>query len=73
MEWLLGEFEIPFHRDSLHCGGNDANFTLRALLMIAVRDAEMRGGLDEGQEAILVVLSDLARLKVPENGMRYFD
>ncbi|KAJ4257479.1 hypothetical protein NW762_008603 [Fusarium torreyae] len=38
LQLLLDEFKIP-HRQ-LHTAGNDAHFALRALLMIAVRDAE---------------------------------
>ncbi|KAH7234687.1 uncharacterized protein BKA55DRAFT_521707 [Fusarium redolens] len=36
---LLEEFEIPYSQ--LHLAGNDAHFTLRVLLMIAARDAEI--------------------------------
>ncbi len=38
LEKLLTELGIPFV--NLHVSGNDAHFVLRALLMIAVRDAE---------------------------------
>lgn len=38
LEKLLIELKIPYAQ--LHHAGNDAHFTLRALLMIAVRDAE---------------------------------
>lgn len=38
MEKLLETLEIPFA--ALHSAGNDAHFALRALLMIATRDAE---------------------------------
>ncbi|KAF4966244.1 hypothetical protein FSARC_6043 [Fusarium sarcochroum] len=40
LQQLLNEFKIP-HRQ-LHTAGNDAHFTLRALLMISVRDAELQ-------------------------------
>ncbi|KAH7147583.1 hypothetical protein DER46DRAFT_629662 [Fusarium sp. MPI-SDFR-AT-0072] len=36
---LLEEFEMPYSH--LHIAGNDAHLTLRVLLMIAVRDAEI--------------------------------
>lgn len=36
---LLTEFGIPFKNGHLHVAGNDAHFTLRVLLMIAVCDA----------------------------------
>ncbi|KAL6861979.1 hypothetical protein J3F83DRAFT_762708 [Trichoderma novae-zelandiae] len=36
---LLRDFDIPFASRLLHVAGNDAHFVLRALLMIAVRDA----------------------------------
>ncbi|PTB62169.1 hypothetical protein BBK36DRAFT_1129944 [Trichoderma citrinoviride] len=36
---LLRDFDIPFAGELLHFAGNDAHFVLRALLMIAVRDA----------------------------------
>ncbi|QPC74955.1 hypothetical protein HYE68_005707 [Fusarium pseudograminearum] len=36
---LLKEFEIPYSH--LHIAGNDAHLTIRVLLMIAVRDAEI--------------------------------
>ncbi|KAL7811151.1 hypothetical protein V8C26DRAFT_437659 [Trichoderma gracile] len=36
---LLRDFDIPYGGGLLHFAGNDAHFVLRALLMIAVRDA----------------------------------
>lgn len=38
LEKLLGRLGIPF--DDLHAAGNDAHFSLRALLMLAFKDAE---------------------------------
>lgn len=35
---LLQDFSIPFTSEQLHVAGNDAHFTLRVLLMIAVTD-----------------------------------
>ncbi|KAF5690416.1 QDE-2-interacting protein [Fusarium circinatum] len=40
LKQLLEEFEIPYSQ--LHVAGNDAHLTLRVLLMIAVRDAEIQ-------------------------------
>lgn len=37
---LLTELECPF--DKLHCAGNDAHFTLRALLLLVVKDCSKR-------------------------------
>ncbi|OAQ61509.1 ribonuclease H-like protein [Pochonia chlamydosporia 170] len=42
---LLQAFSIPFTGDRLHVAGNDAHFTLRVLLMIAVTDVQRE--LDE--------------------------
>ncbi|TVY60349.1 hypothetical protein Focb16_v003759 [Fusarium oxysporum f. sp. cubense] len=39
LKQLLDEFQIPYSH--LHIAGNDAHLTLRVLLMIAVRDAEI--------------------------------
>lgn len=39
LKQLLEEFDIPY--SYLHIAGNDAHLTLRVLLMIAVRDAEI--------------------------------
>lgn len=38
LEKILNELSIPFA--ALHVAGNDAHFVLRALLMLAVRDAQ---------------------------------
>ncbi|KAF5586362.1 QDE-2-interacting protein [Fusarium pseudocircinatum] len=40
LKQLLEEFDIPYSH--LHIAGNDAHLTLRVLLMIAVRDAEIQ-------------------------------
>ncbi|KAF5551289.1 QDE-2-interacting protein [Fusarium mexicanum] len=40
LKQLLEEFEIPYSQ--LHVAGNDAHLTLRVLLMIVVRDAEIQ-------------------------------
>lgn len=43
---LLEEFGIPFEKGHLHVAGNDAHFTLRVLLMIAVCDTRRETGKD---------------------------
>lgn len=68
--WLLSALGISHQRGSLHCAGNDAHFTLRALLMIAVRDAEEQGGLDDAQHAMVEVLRGIAKIPIPLNGMK---
>ncbi|KEY71632.1 hypothetical protein S7711_08098 [Stachybotrys chartarum IBT 7711] len=61
---LLEEFSIPFTDDRLHVAGNDAHFTLRALLMIAVCD--VRRELDEAPVWVWVpVLEAVARAPLP--------
>ena len=45
LQRLLEELGIPFA--NLHTAGNDAHFVLRALLMVAVRDAERKLGHPE--------------------------
>jgi hypothetical protein len=41
---LLLTLGCPFTK--LHCGGNDANFTLKALLLLAVRDCVTQPGIE---------------------------
>ncbi|KAH8805068.1 hypothetical protein F5884DRAFT_885044 [Xylogone sp. PMI_703] len=80
--WLLNELEIklepvavvdlqkvardvlqlPYHKSSK----NDANFTLRALLMIAVRDSHSKS-LDDSQQAILSAAQAIAQSTGPDN------
>lgn len=43
LDGLLESFGIPYQKEYLHVAGNDANFTLKVLLMIAARSVE---GLD---------------------------
>lgn len=43
---LLQELDVPHVGGHFHTAGNDANFTLRALLMIAVKDARRELGED---------------------------
>jgi hypothetical protein len=67
LEKLLTELEIPWTRHSLHISGNDANYTLRSLLMIAVRASEMDKQLDERQVALLDVIEGIARRRLPNS------
>jgi len=41
---LLLTFGCPFVK--LHCGGNDANFTSKALLLLAIRDCVKQSGIE---------------------------
>lgn len=66
---LLDTFQIPYA--NLHSAGNDAYFTLKAMLMIAVVDAEI---LNESNTAIITTLRSIwqakhppARAKLPGN------
>lgn len=70
LEGFLTTFEIPFFSKSLHVGGNDANYTLRTLLMTAVKDAEGEEGLSMEQLALLEVLRRIARAEIPEDRIR---
>lgn len=50
----------------LHTAGNDANFTLRALLMIAVEDSQ-GVSLNEAQQAVVSALQAIAQSPGPNN------
>ncbi|EPE30764.1 Ribonuclease H-like protein [Glarea lozoyensis ATCC 20868] len=67
LETLLTILEIPHVPSILHVAGNDATYTLRSLLMIAVKDAEMAHGLDDKQQALVVILCKLAGSPLPES------
>jgi hypothetical protein len=67
LESLLITFEIPFTSHILHTGGNDVNYTLRSLLMIAVTGSEGEEGLIEEQLALLGVIQGVARLAIPKD------
>jgi len=70
LESFLTIFKIPFISHSLHTGGNDANYTLRSLLMIAVTDSEGEEGLSEEQFALLRVIQGIARSAIPIDRIR---
>lgn len=40
LDGILQSFGVPFRKEYMHIAGNDANFTLKALLMIAVWSVE---------------------------------
>ena len=61
---LLIEMDCPFNL--LHIAGNDANFTLRALLMIAVRGSHGKS-LNDSQQAILSAIRAIAQSTGPDN------
>jgi hypothetical protein len=65
---LLQDFGIPFTNKQLHVAGNDAHFTLRVLLMIAV--ADVRRELD--QVPIWVpVFEAIARAPLPPKPLKH--
>jgi hypothetical protein len=66
---LLITLGIPFVPGSLHFSGNDAYYTLRCLLMIAVVDTQRQEGWIDGKRRILNLIRGIARspLPVPKN------
>jgi hypothetical protein len=61
---LLIALDCPFN--FLHIAGNDANFTLRALLMLAARGSQGKNP-DESQQALLSALQAIAQFTGPDN------
>jgi hypothetical protein len=61
---LLIVLDNPFN--FLHIAGNDANFTLQALLMIAVRDSQ-RTNPNKSQQALLSTIQAIAQSTRPDN------
>ncbi len=49
------------HFTKLHCGGNDANFTLKALLLLAIRDCVTQPGI----ERRLATIKEIALSPLP--------
>jgi len=64
IERMLTLLKCPFDPEMLHNAGNDANFTLRALLLIATVDATNLT-LEPSCEALLSVFEKIAREFVP--------
>lgn len=60
---LLEDFSIPFTGEHLHVAGNDAHFTLRVLVMIAVSD--VRRELEEAP-AWVPVFEAIAQAPLPQ-------
>ena len=58
---LLTELKCPF--DKLHCAGNDAHFTLRALLLLVVKDCRKRA--DTENHGIVDILDGIAHATIP--------
>lgn len=65
IERLLELLECPFDPDMLHNAGNDANFTLRALLLIATIDATKHSILEPGCRDLLSAFEKIAKEHVP--------
>jgi hypothetical protein len=70
LQKLLTILDIPFISQSFHTGGNDANYILRSLLMIAVSDSERENSLDEEQLALLGVMRGIAKSVVPTDRIK---
>ncbi|KAK6333219.1 hypothetical protein TWF718_011041 [Orbilia javanica] len=51
LRYLLTYFECPFNK--LHCAGNDANFTLRLLLLLAIYPLRIASAQSVRSEAVL--------------------
>jgi DNA polymerase III epsilon subunit-like protein len=60
---ILEALEIPFHH--LHVAGNDAHFTAKALLMLAVRGTRNAGiKLNEDQEEMMAKLEAIGKASI---------
>ncbi|KUJ08111.1 uncharacterized protein LY89DRAFT_349939 [Mollisia scopiformis] len=69
---LLGELECPKSSAKLHNAGNDANFTLRALILLAIKGYEQQRlrTLMVGDEQVSRVLSLRSIAMTPLPGVR---
>lgn len=65
IEEMLNLLGCPFGHRVLHVAGNDANFTLRALLLIAVADTAAANHLDPAQKSTLLAFEEIAGGPVP--------
>ena len=63
LEKLLEALEIPYA--ALHAAGNDAHFSLRTVLMIAVKDAERQPNIPSHSHLILNALNAIAHAPWP--------
>jgi DNA polymerase III epsilon subunit-like protein len=59
---LLKVFQCPF--DKLHCAGNDAHFTLRLLLLLAVKSCNKEDNLYHSSR--LSILEEIAYAHIPQ-------
>lgn len=60
---LLLSLGCPFNR--LHCAGNDANFTLRALLLLAAQGLANQQQSEDGESETLVILRQISTSPIP--------
>jgi hypothetical protein len=58
---LLTELQCPFN--NLHCAGNDAHFTLRASLLLAIRDPATK--IDTKHQNRMNILEEIAYAPIP--------
>jgi hypothetical protein len=65
---LLVTLECPSRRCCMHVAGNDANFTLRALLMLSIRDLDMAKCSEEQLMAVETIKA-VAQFPRPENAI----
>jgi hypothetical protein len=63
LENLLKVLDTPFA--NLHAAGNEAHFVLRAMLMLAVRDAEREGCVSSTESASLQAFYAVAQAPRP--------
>ncbi|RFU30921.1 hypothetical protein B7463_g5400, partial [Scytalidium lignicola] len=67
IEEMLNLLKCPFGHQVLHVAGNDANYTLRTLLLIATIDATAANHLGYAQKSLLSALEEITRGPVPLN------
>jgi hypothetical protein len=65
LDGLLESFGIPYQKEYLHVAGNDANFTLKALLMIVARSVEGLD-LDADQRYTVAKLQAIAQASIED-------
>jgi hypothetical protein len=65
---LMVTLECPSGRCCMHVAGNDANFTLRALLMLSIRDLDMAKCSEEQLTAVETIKA-VAQFPRPENAI----
>jgi DNA polymerase III alpha subunit (gram-positive type) len=67
---LLNMLQIKFQH--MHVAGNDANFTLRALLLLGIWDSKSEGiEVSVKQEGLVVALRAVAQLKRPRSAVEH--